>query len=558
MHVHCLVNYIGRLPQKIIAGLLLPALFFSSHQFLFAQPVTRLHIKILEADTKQVTPAMVCITNIATGNVHLPPDGRLAGEPTYPNNFYEGIIFKADNNWIGPLRKMNGKGTVNGQRTYVYGNAPSLAYWHEPVMYQVSGDFTIDLLPGAWRIAIEHGNEYVPISDTLDITGTQVTQKKTYMLNRWINLPARGWYSGDVHTHHPLNTRAFRDYMLQMGEAEDVHLVNVLQMGDRNNVYFQPQAFGKRSQVCRGNICLSSGQEEPRSNYGHIIGLNTQALARDTSAYNHYNLVFNKIHHKANALVGFAHFAYNGEGVTEGLAIYAPTGAINFVELLQNTQLNAAVYYEYLNLGFRFTATAGSDFPWGSTIGDGRTFVYTGNSFSAEKWFEGLKAGNTFVSNGPALLLTVNEQLPGSEIQVTENTTVSITITALCNPAIAIMDTVELHGNDGLIYSLPNPEHLDSLSVKIPLTIKTSQWVTAVVRCSNGALAHTSPVYILVNKKPVYNAEKGAVFIQKLLSILQKAKDVEITKPSPDKVLVETISKAENYYKNLRSASSLP
>lgn len=54
-------------------------------------------------------------------------------------------------------------------------------------------------------------------------------------------------------------------------------------------------------------------------------------------------------------------------------------------------------------LGFRLTAAAGSDFPWGSTIGEVRTLAYTGNNFNADTWFAALKAGNTFVTNGPAL-----------------------------------------------------------------------------------------------------------------------------------------------------------
>ncbi len=494
---------------------------------------------------------MVCITNVQTGKVYLPPDGTLAGEPTYPDIFFEGIGFSSDKNWVGPLRKMSGKGTVNGQRTYVYGMSPTLPYWNESVMYQVSGDFSIDLTPGKWRVSIEHGNEYIPVTAEIKISGEQKDLHKNFILKRWINMPQRGWYSGDVHAHHPLNEHKYRDYVMQMAVAEDLHLVNILNMGDRKGTYFTPQGFGKKFRICKKDICIVPGQEEPRSDYGHVIAVNIDSLVRDTTQYNYYDLIFNKIHQKPGALVGFAHFAYGGEGVKEGLAIHAPSNSINFVELLQNTKINTSAYYDYLNLGFKISAAAGSDFPWGSTIGDCRTYVYTGSPFSADKWFAGLKAGNTFVSNGPALFLTAEENIPGSELHVVKNKKVTIKVKALSNSSIAIIDRVELHGNDGLIYKVLNTNNVDSLLIKFPLTIKSSQWLTAVVYCSNGAVAHTSPIYFIVDGKPFYNKEKGPGIIQNLQAILHNAKEALEKKPIVDKGMIDRIASAENYYHTL-------
>jgi len=516
-----------------------------------AQLKCRLSVKIIESDTKNITPAMVCITNATTLKVHIPPSGAIAGEPTYPNIFFEGINFNTHKNWIGPIRKMSGKGEVNGQRTYVYGSSPSLPYWPEPVMYQTSGNFTIDLGIGKWRISIQHGNEYLPVSEEIVISAKQKKLKKTFVLKRWINLPQRGWYSGDVHAHHPLNKQSFREYILQLAKAENVHMVNILQMGDRGNTYFPPEGFGKKFRITEGNICIASGQEEPRSDYGHIIGLNIEALARDTANYNQYDLVFNKIHHKPDALVGYAHFAYGGEGITEGLALYAPTGAINFVELLQNNQLNTIDYYNYLNLGFRLAAAAGSDFPWGSSIGDGRTFVYTGNPFSADKWFSGLKSGNTFVSNGPALFLDVDGKLPGSEIARHKGAVVRVRVKAFSNSHIGDIKKIQVYNNDGLLFERINTKHFDSLDIEMPHKLLKSQWLAAVVYCTNGSLAHTSPLYFPVNGKPVYDAVKGPIVIKNLLAILNKARDAENAKQIIDHGMLERIDSAKSYYQHL-------
>src|ERR1051325_7435481 len=96
-------------------------------------------------------------------------------------------------------------------------------------------------------------------------------------------------------------------------------------------------------------------------------------------------------------------------------------------------------YYDYLNLGFRITAAAGSDMPWGSTIGEVRTFVYTGKDFSVDNWFSGLKAGHTFVSNGPALFLEVDGKLPGTEIEKTIGSKVVVKAKALSHPGVGII-----------------------------------------------------------------------------------------------------------------------
>src|SRR5205823_12618366 len=62
----------------------------------------------------------------------------------------------------------------------------------------------------------------------------------------------------------------------------------------------------------------------------------------------------------------------NGCDLPRGFPMYVTTGEIDFVELLQFSRINPLDYYDYLNLGFRITAAAGSDVPWGSTLGEVR------------------------------------------------------------------------------------------------------------------------------------------------------------------------------------------
>jgi hypothetical protein len=517
-----------------------------------ARGQVRLYITIKEGDTHKITPAMLCITGLGDSAVYTPP-GIIAPEATYPDTFFTGIAFNEGRNFTGPVRRMTGKGAVNGQRTYVYGDAPTLPYWSDSVMYQTTGNFFLDLPAGKYRISIEHGPEYIPVTAIINLRQEQKQVRRQFILKRWINMPALGWYSGDVHTHHPLNTLPFRKYMMQMAEAANLHLVNVLEMGDRSHVYFPPWGFGEKYYINKNDFSIVAGQEEPRSIYGHVIGLNTDTFARDTAQYNYYDIVFNRLHKRPSALTGFAHFAYKGEGVTPGLAMYAPTGAVDFVELMQNTKINTEDYYDYLNLGFHFAAAYGSDFPWGSSIGDGRVFVYTGKRFSARKWFAGLKAGNSFVSNGPAVFLKADNKIPGNEIIKDSGSFSFITLKALCSRSIGIIDKIQLIGSDGLLLENTNTGNKDSVQLSFHHKVVKSQWVAAFVHCTNGAIAHTSPVYFIVDGKSTYNKTSGPGIIKKLTAILLETRRTELANPVPDSGILLRIDEAIHWYNQLLS-----
>jgi hypothetical protein len=515
------------------------------------QKFVKVKIRIIEENSHKVTPAMVCITD-QDGKVRIPPLGLILDTPSATKFFYNGINYKKDKNWVGPVRKTNGLANKNEEnRSTVYGLLPSIPYWKEPVLYQTSGNFTILLPIGKLHFSIEHGNEYVPIQEDVVLNENEKVNVKTFVLKRWINLPGRGWYSGDVHVHHPTTKSQFREYLLEYARSEDIHLVNVLEMGHHLGTDFKQEGFGKKFRVCRNDICLVSGQEDPRSSFGHIIGLNINQLARDTSVYNYYDLVFKKLHLQFGAIVGYAHFAFNGSKLQRGFPMYITTGEIDFVELLQFSRINPLDYYDYLNLGFRITAAAGSDIPWGSTLGEVRTFVYTDKEFSADAWFDGLKSGHTFVSNGPALFLEVDGRLPGTEIMKKSGSRAQVKLKAISNPGIGIINRVAIYNNNGLIAEKTNPEKLDSIEIDLDHLLNKSQWIAGIVYCENGAVAHTTPLYLIVDDNPTWDLIKAPSIINKQLELIQKVEEEEKSSTSIDQGILNRLEKARGFYRNM-------
>ncbi len=517
------------------------------------EPALDVNFRIVDSSTGKITPAMICLTSLKDSSIHTPTMNSVRGQISKTSDFYKGIEFSKDRNWTGPIRKMNGSGD-NNDRSFVYGSLSSLPYWKDPVMYQVSGDFNILLSPGKWHISIEHGNEYIPADEEFIITGEEKSVKKSFSLKRWINLPQLGWYSGDVHVHHPTNKPAFRDFLLEYGTAEDVHLVNVLEMGhhsDANND-FKQAGFGEKFRVRKGNICLVSGQEDPRSEFGHIIGLNINKLVREAD-YNYYDLVFKKLHQEEGAIVGYAHFSWNGCDLPRGFPWYVTTGDIDFVELLQFARINTLDYYDYLDLGFRLTAAAGSDIPWGSTMGEVKTFVYTGKEFSPDAWFKGLKAGHTFVSNGPALFMEADGELPGSEIIRIKGSTSKLKVKAVSNPSIGVISKIAIYNSDGVVAEQLNSGNKDSLELQLDHTLLHSQWLTAAVFCMNNAVAHTTPIYFIVDSQATWNPRKAPEIIKKQELAIDKTEKEEKGKPNPDMGILTRLNNAREFYRNLLS-----
>jgi hypothetical protein len=475
--------------------------------------------RLLNVPTGQLTPAVVCIRNLDDNTVRLPPDGRELKRFSQTEEFYQGIVYDADDpNWVGPVRRTLGKGD-NNDRSYVYDELRSLPFWSEEVLYQTQPRFSVKLAAGRYRISVARGMEYIPVTWEFTVAGDD--QEHTIRLERWVDLPAAGWYSGDVHVHHPTTEKGHREFLLSYAAAEDLHLINVLEMGHHRGTDFKQLGFGRKFRVQRGNYCLVSGQEEPRSTFGHIIGLNTSALARDLGTYDLYDLAFQRLHSQPDAVVGFAHFSWNGCNLPRGFPWYVTTEGIDFVELLQFSKINTLDYYDYLNLGFRLTAAAGSDVPWGSTIGEVRTYVHTGEKFNPDLWFAGLKAGNTFVSNGPALDFTINGQLPGSEIKLKAKGKVKISARAWGHDKVGLPQVLELVTNDGVIREAKKKIGDSSeLTLDLEMDIVRSQWFAINTRCENGAVAHTTPIYVVVADEPTWSPTKGEQIVKKQLDAI--------------------------------------
>ncbi len=403
--------------------------------------------------------------------------------------------------------------------------------------FYVDGGFQVRLPPGTYTLALSKGYEYLQQTHTLALKPGE-TSSQEYRLQRWINMPERGWYSSDDHVHLQRSPRDDPSILRWMA-AEDIHVGNLLEMGDFWATYFTQYAFGPKGRYREGNNILSPGQEEPRTpEIGHTISLGASAMVRFREDYYSYDRVFDGVH-GLGGVTGFAHQAMSFYGY-RGMVLNVLRGKVDFLELVQycvpEGPLALDHYYHFLDLGFKLTALAGSDFPWCgrgprygfqeqyAQIGNARFYTYAGEEFSFERWLDGLKQGHTFATTGPVVLLKVNGRLPGDTLEVAPGSTLRITAEAYGHREQMPLSSLEIIGH-GKVLQRTTGQNAAQLSVSLDLTASRGIWIAAKCAAGKAQVAHTTPVYVTVGGG-FHNPETAPRYLELSERYLQELEQV--------------------------------
>jgi hypothetical protein len=455
-------------------------------------PTGTLHVSILDGATGKITPVAAAL--YAGDNALMVPDDALS--------FDKGGYAYAP----GRIRDRN-------EVHYWPGNA------QQARAFFVKGEFSLRLPQGIYRFIATKGPEYLPVIETVAVKARSLTSHSV-TIRRWTDMAARGWYSGDGHVHYARADEDANQRLLLWAQAEDVHVSNILRMGDAKQTYFEQYGFGKEGQFATGNHVLVPGQEDPRTNIiGHTLQLNIRRPVHLPDRYYLYDLVFDEVH-RQGGVTGYAHVV--GRDGTwfmprRDMAMNIPAGRVDFIEFSEAGITGPEFYYEYLNLGFRLAASAGSDVPWGNTIGHNRVYVYTGDRFSVDAWYAGLKAGHTFVTTGAMLEFTVNGHIPGNEMEAEPGDVLHIKASA--SGKAVPPRYLEVVGQGDVVKSVK--ADAGQASLEFTLSVTGSTWLAA--RCEG---AHTTPVYIKVGGQRFWKRNQVETLIARRMANLAELDDL--------------------------------
>ena len=393
-------------------------------------------------------------------------------------------------------------------------------------IFYIDGNYAADLPAGEYELIVSKGPEYEVIVQDFVIEDGK-TESVDVTLDRWTNMPAAGWYSGDDHVHM-IRNESDNDSISRIMQAEDVHVTNVLQMGNPAGTHFQQYAFGDGGRFVDDRYALVPGVEDPRTAIrGHTISLNISEVIRSSDIYLQYNHIFDA-YREQGGLSGYAHVAGELFNVGRGLALDVPLGVVDFVEVLQDGILATDIWYDFLNLGFKLVPTAGSDFPYLGVPGAERNYVYLGDTYSVDAWYEQLKASRTFVTNGPMLALEVNGQPMGSTIELNPGDDVVIRASVSSNTGLERLDRLELIVHGEIVAVADDVSQDNSVTLEHSLVADSGMWIAARAYGKEQAAAHTAPVYVVVNDRGFIKSDAVAGIIGRMLLRLDEFDTVQV------------------------------
>jgi hypothetical protein len=162
-------------------------------------------------------------------------------------------------------------------------------------------------------------------------------------------------------------------------------------------------------------------------------------------------------------------------------------------------------WYALLECGFRIPLVGGSCKASNlDLLGRPRTYAHLGpgQEFNYRDWIEAVRAGRTFVTNGPLLSLTVDGQGPGSVLDVpTPAQPVRIRAEA---QSLAPFDHLEVIANGAVVGRADAAGSPASATLEAKVTLPSGGWLVA--RCwgdydeamQEWVAAVTSPIYLTV------------------------------------------------------------
>ncbi len=366
-------------------------------------------------------------------------------------------------------------------------------YWPHDNRYvfYVDGSYKQALPVGKYSVLVSKGPEY-EIARREVIIVENANTAIDISLQRAFNMPAQGWRSGDVHIHLA-RTKAQNTHLLKFLAAEDVHMSNLLQMNNISRTYFKQHAFGLPGRYSAGAYGIAPGIEGPRTGQrGHTIALNIHEALHNPEDYFLYHRMF-EAYQQQGGLTGYAHVGSEEFRASWGLALDAPFGFVDFVEIMQNSRLRPELWYELLNLGFRIAPAAGSDFPYFDQPGAVRNYVKVEGDESIDAWFSGFKAGRTFVTNGPLMNLQAGPYGMGDSVKASPGTSITLKAEVFLNADLGQLQTIDLIRCGDV---LETRDASKDNQFDFEVNISEPGWFALKVTGGNHMMAHSAPVYI--------------------------------------------------------------
>ena len=468
----------------------------------YRSPVGRLRLRVTDARGAAV-PARVSVTG---------PDGRSWGP---------------DEAW-----RHADDGFDRRERRFEYG------YFHS------TGRDSLTLPAGEYAVEVTRGPETRVERRTVAIRAGRDSALRVSLAPLG-DLARRGWYSADLHVHMNYGG-AYRNTPRRLAfqaRAEDLDLVEDLIVNKEGRIPDIERSVG-RDPVSTTTTVVVHDQEYHTSIWGHVglLGLRDHVLLPGYSGYAATavaslaptNAEVADLARAQGALVGYVHPfdsdpdpADTTDPLTAEFPVDLALGKVDYYEALgfvDDPMATAHVWYRALNCGFRLPAGAGTDAMANfaslrGPVGMNRVYVRIGGPLDQRRLLDSLKAGRTFVTNGPLLELTIDGRGVGDELRLGDGTQEVVARVSLRSNVP--VDHLEIVGNGEVVREVPLAGDRTRADVDVRLPVTGSGWFLLRARSDRAIYpvldhypyATTSPVYVTVAGRPARSADDAAYFV---------------------------------------------
>lgn len=438
-------------------------------------------------------------------------------------------------------------------------------YWHDH--FALPGKILLKLPLGQYSFVLERGLEYLDMKGRFAIN-VFADDSKRIELRRFVDMAADGWWSGDLDVRRPV-----RDIGPLM-EADDLHVAEVITWRNNKNPWTgrmpkQPLVQFDADRFCdvMAGAAVQPGTElllfglrsplklpPPNASYPPLVPQLVAARAKanlwvDASKPFWWDLPMLIAAGQIDS-IELAHSHICRDSTINNEADGKPRDRKRYGSYRGDAQWSHEIYFRLLECGLRIPPTAGSGS--GETpnpVGYNRVYVHVDGKFGYREWWNNLRAGRAFITNGPLMKPLVEGRLPGYVFQADKGATLELqpALTFFTRDPISYLEIIR----DGHVAEEIRFDDYTKTRSLPKLRFDKSGWflIRAVTDTPNTyRFAMTAPYYVEIGGQRRISRQAAQFFLD---WVIERARQIKLADPQQQRALLAWHRRARDFWRDL-------